>query len=255
MSGRIFLFLLLATVSAAAQIDPVTQSIDTSSSIGAFPKSRLNTDAAAPQNYPGSSIVSVAALSIPARARKEFNKGNEALQRQDFAQARQLLGKAVSLYPQFAGAYNNLAVVFAHLGDHEREREALQKALDLNDHFELAYLNWGRMEIGNSNFADAESALSKASALDQNDSNATILLAYSQFMQGHLQAAIASSRRAHNLGNPHAFAHRIAARGFVQLGQPDRAVEELSLAMEEDPAGHQGSEARKEVEQLRAFSR
>jgi tetratricopeptide (TPR) repeat protein len=254
MSGRIFLFLLLATVSAGAQVD-VTQSIDTSPSVVAFPKSRLNTDAVEPQNYPGSSIVSVVALSIPDRARKEFIKGNEALQRRDFVQARDRLTKAVSLYPQFAGAYNNLAVAFAHLGDHEREREALQKALDLNDHFELAYLNWGRMEIASSNFAGAESALSKASALDQNDSNATILLAYSQLMQGHLQTAIASSQTAHKLGKPHAFAHRIAARGFVQLGQPDRAVEELSLAMEEDPAGHQGTEARKEMEQLRAFSR
>ena len=97
------------------------------------------------------------------------------------------------------------------------------------------------MEIADSNFADAECALSKASLLDQNDSTATILLAYSQFMQGHLQTAIASSQRAHKLGRPHAFAHRIAARGFVQLGQLDRAAEELRVAMEEDPAGHQGS--------------
>lgn len=255
MSGRIFLFLLLVTVSAAAQISPLSRYLDRSCLIGPFLESRFNTDATEPQNYPNSSIVSVADLSIPVRARKEFNKGNEALQKQDFAQARHRLSKAVSLYPPFASAYNNLAVVFAHLGDQECEREALQKALDLNDHFELAYLNWGRMEIADSNFADAESALRKASLLDQNDSTATILLAYSQFMQGHSQTAIASSQRAHKLGKPHAFAHRIAARGFVQLRQLDRAAEELRVAMDEDPAGHQGSEARKEWEQLRALSR
>jgi len=254
MKNRVFLFLFLGAVSAAAQVSPMGDYIDKASVERAVLEGRF-TSTPQPQNYSGGSVVSAAELSVPPRAKKEFDKGNEAFEKGDFIQARNRLSKAISLYAKSAGAYNNLAVVCARLGDHESEREALEKALDLDDRFALAYLNWGRMEIAGSNFREAESAFSKATALDQNDSTAAMLLAYSQFMQGNLQPAVANSLRAHKLGKPHVFAHRIAAYSFVHLGQFDRAADELKLAIEEDPSGLQGKAARKEMEQLRAMSR
>lgn len=206
------------------------------------------------QSRSAGSMVSAAELSVPPRARKEFDKANLAMKKGDLVQARDRLTKALSIY-QSAGVYNNLAVVFAGLGNRAGEREALKKALDFDDHFELAYVNWGRMQIADSNFPEADSALSKASALDPNDAIPVTLLAYSQFRQGNLQTAIASSQRAHQLGKSHALAHRIAAYSFVRLPQFDRAADELKRAMEEDPSGPQGAAARKEMEQLRSISR
>jgi Flp pilus assembly protein TadD len=252
MKSRAFLFLLLVALPLASQSEPVTQSIDKTSLAGASLENRFNSSANQPQNYSDGAVVSVSELSIPARARQEFDKANLALQKQDFAQARHRFGKAISIYPAFAGAYNNLAVAYARLGDHECEREALQKAIELNDHFELAYVNWARLEIASSRFANAESALSRAAALDENDSTAAILLAYTQMMEGHLEAAIASSQKAHSIGKAHAFTHRIAAYAFVQLHQLDHAANELQLAVEEDPNGFHGTAARNELEQLRA---
>lgn len=254
MKSRSFLFLLLFALPLAAQSDPVTQSIAKAALSDASLENRFNPSVNQPQNYSDGAVVSLAELSIPARARHEFDKANLALQKQDFSQARHRFDKAISIYPNFAGAYNNLAVAFARLGDQECEREALQKALELNDHFELAYVNWARLEIANSRFANAESALSKAAALDENDSTATLLLAYSQMMAGHLEAAIASAQKAHSIGKSHAFAHRIAAYAFVQLRHPDRAAEEPMLAIEENPGGPQGAAARKELDLLRATS-
>jgi len=124
----------------------------------------------------------------------------------------------------------------------------LEKAIGLNDHFALAYLNWARMSLANSDFADAETALTKASNLDSSDPRALVLLAYSRFMQGHLDQAIAISEKAHAMEKPHAFAHRVAARAFEQQKQLDRAVAELKLFLKEDPNGPLSDAARKELQ-------
>ncbi len=58
---------------------------------------------------PMNSLVSAADLGIPARARKELDKANELLARQELEQAVQRLNKAIEIYPAYAVAYNNLA--------------------------------------------------------------------------------------------------------------------------------------------------
>ena len=55
-------------------------------------------------------------------------------------------------------------MVYARLGDRDREREALQKALSINDRFAPAWVNLGRMNIATGDFLNAESALTKAAS-------------------------------------------------------------------------------------------
>ncbi len=104
---------------------------------------------------PGNAFVSASDLGVPSRARKEFDKANELIGKQDLGQAIQKLNKAISIYPAYAVAYNNLGVIYSRLEDPVREREALQKAISLNDHFALAYVNLGRMNIAAGDFPES----------------------------------------------------------------------------------------------------
>lgn len=208
-------------------------------------------------NYgvPGNSFVSTSDLGVPRRARKEFDKANELIGKQDVAQAMQKLNKAISIYPAYAGAYNNLGVLYSLLGNQARERESLEKAISLNDHFGLAYLNLGRLNITAGDFSAAETALDKASTFDPADSMALILLAWAEFEQGRWEDAIATSHRAHMLGKAHAFGHRVAARAFEKQRNGAGAVAELELFLREEPSGPRADAARKELETVKAALR
>lgn len=245
MTRRAFVVLLLLSASAIAQTDP-TQRIDMSSGFSA--SNSPTGGVAAKRGYVSAPRVTVSDLSIPARARKEFEKANESLRKQDFTHALRDLNKAVSICPQFADAYNNLGVAYERLGDTTRERAALEKAIEINDHLALAYRNLGRMDLLAADFSGGEVEMQKASALDPNDSVAVTLLAYAQLMQGHLDKALATSQQAHALRAPHALAHRVAARVYELRHQTGPAVSELTLLLKEEPSGLLADSARKELE-------
>jgi tetratricopeptide (TPR) repeat protein len=202
---------------------------------------------------PASAFVSAADLGIPAGAQKEFDKANELIGRQDLAKAIQRLNRAIAIYPAYAGAYNNLAVIYSRLGDRTREREVLQKAISVNDHFAPAYVNVGRMNIGAGDFPSAESALDKASSFDPTDAMTLVLLTYTEFMNRHLDQAIATSRKAHTLPGVHAFVHQVAARAYEQKRDAANAITELEQFLKEEPEGPRAEIARKELAEVRAI--
>jgi Flp pilus assembly protein TadD len=200
-----------------------------------------------------SAFVSAADLAIPHGAQKEFDKSNELIARQDFSKAIQHLNRAIAIYPAYAGAFNNLGVIYARLADRDREREALQKAISINDHFAPAYVNLGRMNIATGDFPSAESALNKAASFDPTDAMTLVLLAYSELMDKHFDQVIAASRKAHTLPGTHAFVHQLAARAFEQKRDAADAITELEQFLKEEPEGQRADIARKELAAVRAI--
>lgn len=201
---------------------------------------------------PSAALVSASDLGIPHRARKEVDKANELLRRQDLRLALQKLKNAIGIYPAYALAYNNLGVIYARLGDTVRERDALQEAISFNDHFALAYLNLGRMNVAAGDFPHAETMLQRAFGLDPTDVTALILLSYAELEDRSFDQAIATSRKAHALQKPHAVVHRVAARAFEQEGRGAEAIAELELFLEEEPSGPRADAAREELETVKA---
>jgi tetratricopeptide (TPR) repeat protein len=209
-----------------------------------------------PEPIPRSSagpLVSAADLAIPVKAQKEFDKANALMAKRDLDGAVQDLNKAIEIYPSYAAAYNNLGALYARLGDHTKEREALEKAVSINDHFAPAYVNIAKMNITSAHFADAEFALNKASSLDPMDAMTLVLLTYVQFMERHFDPAIAIGRKAHTLSGPHAYAHQIAARAFEQKRDGVNAIAELNLFLKEEATGARADAARKELAELQAI--
>jgi tetratricopeptide (TPR) repeat protein len=204
---------------------------------------------------PSVGLVSTSDLSVPLRARKELDRANELIGKRDFPHALEKLNKAIAIDPSYALAYNNLGVVYARMGDREREREALDKAIRLDDHFPLAYTNMGRLEIALGEFPGAEKVLAKASAFDPSDTVALALLSYAQLMDHHFDQAISTCHTAHALGRAHAFVHRVAASAYEQKEQAGNAIAELEMFLAEEPTGPRADAARRELEQVKAVVR
>ncbi len=187
-------------------------------------------------------------LSIPASARNEFDKANEFMNKENWKKAIERLTKALEIYPKFAAAYNNLGVVYSRLKDRVLERQALQKAISINDHFAPAYVNLARMDIVDHNFPEAETMLGKATASDPNNPLTLVLLANVQLLDQHYDEAIANCRKAHSMPqDPHALAHYIAARAWEHENRPAEALSELQTFLQEEPSGPRADAVRKEI--------
>jgi Flp pilus assembly protein TadD len=260
MQRRGFFLVLALLGSAHAQIHPgeakrpptPAVDIDTAASLPIAAGSAIDVQR---NRVSDSAFVSVSDLAAPARARKEVEKANQSIAKQNWTRARDRLNKAISFYPSYARAYNNLAVAYAHLGDVDGERQSLEKAVALDDHYSLAHLNLGRMEIGQGKLPEAETALNKAAMLAPQDPRAWVLLSYCQLLEKHFDDVIATMYEAHRLSAPHAFVHRAAARAFEQKRQFDRAATELNLFLQEQPGGPAAEAVRKELEVVRATER
>lgn len=258
---RVFVLVLAVLGSAWAQVHPAqntlqppTPRVDVDTDADPVPPINAMSDRPR-QPASAGAFVSVSSLAIPERARKELAKANQALVRQNWAQARDRLNKAISFYPAYADAYNNLAVAYGHLGEADQERQALESAIKLDDHFALAHLNFGRMDLEEGKLAEAETELNRAVTLAPQNPGTFVVLSYCQFLEKHFDDAIATSDEVHNLTAPHAVAHRVAARAFEQKRQFDGAVAELSLFLREEPEGPSAAAARKELEVVRAAQR
>jgi Tfp pilus assembly protein PilF len=261
MLRRGFVLVLALLGFAAAQVHPgqtgvvsvpPTIEIDVAASLPI-----ATTSASDPQRnrVPAGAFVSVSDLAVPARARRELIKANQLFAKQKWMQARARLTKAISFYSSYAGAYNNLAIAYEHLGEVDQERQSLERAVALNDRFVLARLNLGRMDIEQGKLSEAETELNKAATQAPQDPRVLILLSYCQLAQKDFDDAIATSQQAHKLSAPHTLAHRVAARAFEQKRQFDRAAAELKLFLQEEPPGPSAEAARNELQIVEAAQR
>jgi tetratricopeptide (TPR) repeat protein len=198
-----------------------------------------------------SSMVSATDLNVPGKARKELDKANEEMAIHNWKKSLEHLNKAIALAPGWATAYNNLGVCYAKTNDIPHEEEALKKAISLDDHFAPALVNYGKLCIRQKDFQQAEAVLQKAATAEPNDARTLLLLAYSEYMNRHFDAAIASAKQAHALGSDHAsFVHYIAARSYQNEGHQQEALSEFETFLKEEPKGERADHVRGDIARI-----
>lgn len=199
-------------------------------------------------------LVSALDLGTPVRAQKEFAKANALLAKQDLTHAVEGFQRAITLYPDYAGAYNSLGVIYSRLGQNAQAAEALQKAININGHFALAYMNLGLLNLSTGDFSGAATVLNKASSFGAPNTTMLMALSYAEFMNHRLDEAILAGQRAHGLPGEHSLVHQVAARAYEQKRDLASAIQELELFLKEEPSGSQADIARKELAAVQASS-
>jgi Tfp pilus assembly protein PilF len=212
--------------------------------------------AAPPEKKSNSLTVSAVELNIPEAAKKYFDNARTQMAKQNWSKAEDELMKAVTAYPQYASAYNNLGVVYARLGDRVHEREALQAAIRLDDHFAAALVNLATMAVVDHDLPAAEPLLNRAAAADPNNVQTLVLLAKVEFAQQHWEAAVATCHKIHfvHLGEE-PFGHYIAAKALEKENRSSDAATELHAFLDEEPSGPRADAVRKEMAAMEARSR
>lgn len=216
-------------------------------------KVKLNEQTNAANNLPGG-LASATDLSVPGKARKEFDAGVASLRATDWKGAATHFEAAIKSYPKFDRAWYGLGLAKQNDGDVPGAKEAYQKALDINDHNADALRDLGRMDVNEQKWAEAETLLVKSVAIDPTSAAALTLLAIAQIQQHKIDEAIANASRVHALSHKsYALAHFILARAYEAKSDSEKAIAEYKLFLEEEPTGVRAEDAKKQLARLEAL--
>ncbi|MGH9509723.1 MAG: tetratricopeptide repeat protein [Terriglobales bacterium] len=196
-------------------------------------------------------IVASSELNVPREARKQFESGLDALYRNDLNDAEKRFTAAVSLYPRYVSALNNLGVVFVRKGNPGKAQEAFERALGLDQRSPVALFNLSKLLHAAKKDPDAEALLDQLLILEPLNAEAWLLLARSRFRQGKLDLALANARKVHSL--PHdrcTLAHVIAGQVLESNNLWEEALVEYQTYLKESPQGSHAQQVREGVEVL-----
>jgi tetratricopeptide (TPR) repeat protein len=86
-----------------------------------------------------SQTIALSDLAAPPKAKKDFNKGEDFVQKKDWKSAQQAFQKALDRYPRFAIAWSELARTQRELGDLQGAQQSLYRAVEVDPRFLPAY--------------------------------------------------------------------------------------------------------------------
>ncbi len=159
------------------------------------------------------------------------------MQHEDWNNAETLLERAIAIYPKYALAHNNLALVYVHLNQREKAVESFRTAAQLDEHLQSANLYLGQFYYDNKDFKQAEPYLLRAASADPRNAQILLAVANSQMKNGESDLALANAQKVHSLPDHKKFAiaHLIAAQVLTDRGENQPAREEYRQFLREDP--------------------
>ena len=150
-------------------------------------------------------MVSVASLEVPPKARKEYEKGSELLEKGEFPDAEKHLQKAIELYPKFAEAWLRMGDLEQRRKNVDRAIEDYQQAINADPNFPLPYLRMAYVSAVSRDWEQTRKLTERLIALDPVD----FPLAYyynaaAELNLKHIDKAETSALRAESMDKQHA---------------------------------------------------
>lgn len=180
--------------------------------------------------------ISTQDLSVPDKARDAFEKGMEAYAKGDYKEAEDDLLLAVSTYPDYVRAHNNLGVLYLRAGLKVKAFVEFSKTVGIDPKFAPGYINMAKVSISDGNFAEAEPELQKALAANPSATTAMVLLCSTQFAQREYPQSLLTAHRVHQMTHDeHAEVHLVAGGILLGEGKSREAAAEYQLFVSESP--------------------
>jgi tetratricopeptide (TPR) repeat protein len=183
-------------------------------------------------------VVSISDLSAPKKARKEYEKGRRAYEKEDLPEARRHLENAVSEYPCYARAQTLLGMTLEIQGATAPTEKAFRKAVECDSGFLEAHVQLGIFLNHQNRFAECLADLRKAIGHFPGSWQLSYQLAAAEYGLGEYPQAQQEYLRAESLstGIP-AEIHVRLADVYTRQGAYADAYSELQAYLRADPQG------------------
>jgi len=198
--------------------------------------------------------VSVAQYRVPAKARAEFNKAHEGLEKGKLEEANTHLAKALEIDPDYADALTLRGILELDKKQPEAAIADLDKAIKADANCALAYMVMGSALNMESKYDEAIHALEHGESLAPNYWQAHFEMAKSYIGKGDYPAALTQLDRAQSLANAeYPLIYFMRAHVLLALKQYTEAMTALQTYLQKEPQGANSEKARQMLEQTQAL--
>jgi tetratricopeptide (TPR) repeat protein len=196
--------------------------------------------------------ISARQLSVPDKARREYEAAQNHLARHDFASAIARLERAVEIAPQFSPAWNNLGTIAYQTRQYPRAEECFRKAIDADPEAFEPLVNLGGVLINLNKIDEAWNYNLFAVLRRPNDALANSQMGMTYFAMGDQRLAEKYLRAAVRADPAH-FSHPQLFLAEIHLRDGDRAAaaDDLEDFLKHHPDWPQALKMREQIAQLR----
>lgn len=183
-------------------------------------------------------VASVTEMSVPGKARHEYEKGVRALEERKLGAARGHFEKAVAEYPCYARAQADLAATLSAAGDGRRAEGALRKAIECDPAFLDATSQLGQLLNSERRYQESEALLRGAIERSPNTWQLYFHLGIAQYgLEEYSKAQEAYLKvRTLNPSHPSELFVKLADV-YVKEQSFNKAYEEMQAYLRADPNG------------------
>ena len=191
--------------------------------------------------------------NVPKPARDLFNKGMESARTGESKKAIEQFKEAISQFPDFEVAYNEMGVQYLKLGQADKAAEAFSEAVKLGPEQFVARLNYGIALLNLKKFAESEKQLRQALQKDAKAPTGHYYVALALMNQHEFEAAEAEFKISITNSNDRiATAHKYLGGIYWRNKQYKRAADELTRYIELDPKAPDAGKIRDTIKDLRS---
>jgi lipopolysaccharide biosynthesis regulator YciM len=192
--------------------------------------------------------------SVPAQARKEFEKAESILatqKKEKFPEAVLHLQQALAFYSNFLEAQLKLGAVYMDLQQWDKAEQALKRALEINPKTINAYLALGEVYSRQNKYAEAEKALLDGLILEDRSWPGHYALARLYWAKNDIAKAARQVGLTIQLNDSFPDAHLLAANIHLKVNNRQDALEQFQEYLRLAPKGEFAAQARQAIEKLK----
>ena len=233
--------------------DPVTQEVRII--YGAHPGLIITLkDKAGAAKKLNTNVISAAEIDqkVPDAAKKEFEKGSQLSGRGKVEDAIERFKKAISIYPNYLMARNNLGAQYLKLGKWPEAAEQFEAAIEIDSKAFNPRLNLAIALIEQKKYDQAVESLNQTISIDSSLPAAHLYLGIASLGVDEVDQAQRELSTALSLGGAqYSLAHFYLALAYMKKGERQPAISELNSYLEKAPNGEKAPRARQLLEKLK----
>ncbi len=199
--------------------------------------------------------ISVAQYRIPAKARDEYRKAHDFLEKEKLDDARKHLAKALELCPNYADALTLRAVLELNENKAEAATADLDKAIHSDPNYAMAYVVMGSALNLQSKFDEALRSLQRGESLEPSSWQVHFEMGKAYIGKSDYPAALHQLELAENMtSSEYPTIYLLRAHALLSMKQYPEAMSAAQLFLEKDPHGPNSQLAHKMIEQAQAYT-
>jgi tetratricopeptide (TPR) repeat protein len=206
-----------------------------------------------PPDQNGKGAISVAQYKVPEKAREEFRKAREASVKGKLDEANAHVAKALELYPDYADGLTLRAILKLSAGETDSAVTDLEKAIQCDANYGMAYLVLGSAFNVKARFDEAITALQRGESLSPDSWQAYFELGKAYAGKNDYEAALQQLDRAQTMAPPdYPLIRLVRAHVFMQLHRYADAVTDLQMFLTKSPNSVDSELAQRMLESAKA---